>query len=177
VVARALASDRRRLGGLYFDCLSRNALHSSTTVAIRAASLEDQCETPIRIRSSIALGYEVRMACSSSFVRHMSVVVVVAALSAIGLTAQTRSSTDPDAVFNVQSKIYHQAACASARRCTKNCVVMKLSEARKRGGRACLICGGPTTARNDSGRDQDMATGVSMPLSLRGEGPWHQPCG
>jgi hypothetical protein len=117
------------------------------------------------------------MTCSFSLVRHLSVVVVVAALWTTGLTAQTRSSSDPDAVFNVQSKIYHQAACASARRCTKNCVVIKLSEARKRGGRACLICGGPTTARNDSGRDEDMATGVSMPLPLHGQAPWHQPCG
>ena len=55
---------------------------------------------------------------------------------------------DPDAVFNVQSKIYHRASCSAARRCTRNCIVIKLSEARKRGGRACKICGGPVTERD-----------------------------
>lgn len=63
--------------------------------------------------------------------------------------AATQAQSDPDAVFNVQSKIYHQPSCNSARRCTKNCIPLKLSEAKKRGGRACEVCGGPSSGDDD----------------------------
>jgi hypothetical protein len=60
--------------------------------------------------------------------------------------------SDPDTVFNVQSHIYHRDTCSAARRCTKNCIVVKLSEAKKRGGRPCEICGGPSAGATDLGQ-------------------------
>lgn len=77
----------------------------------------------------------------------LSVICAVWALSILPAAARQ----DPDTVFNVQSKIYHRASCSAARRCTRNCIVIKLSEARKRGGRPCKICGGPSTERVDDG--------------------------
>jgi hypothetical protein len=56
---------------------------------------------------------------------------------------------DPEVVFNKQSLIYHRASCSAAQRCTKNCVTVRLSEARARGGRACKLCGGPATSLQD----------------------------
>ena len=45
-------------------------------------------------------------------------------------------------VYNVQSGIYHNYGCASANRCTKNCIKIDKKEAVKRGGRPCKNCGG-----------------------------------
>lgn len=33
---------------------------------------------------------------------------------------------DPHAVLNKQTLIYHRASCTAARRCTRNCIVVKL---------------------------------------------------
>ena len=82
---------------------------------------------------------------SPFFVRSASLICAIAValfpLFVSMSSAQTKS--DPEVVFNTESLIYHRASCSAARRCTKNCVVIRLSEARKRQGRACKICGGP----------------------------------
>lgn len=44
--------------------------------------------------------------------------------------------------FNVRSHKYHCLTCGYARRCTANCIEVPVSEARKRGGVPCKICGG-----------------------------------
>jgi hypothetical protein len=85
--------------------------------------------------------------------------------------AQTTAPTDPEAVFNVESKIYHRASCTWARRCTKNCIVIGLSEAKNRGGRACKVCGGPPTSAQSvqtvmklEDRSTDTARSLARPL-------------
>jgi hypothetical protein len=83
------------------------------------------------------------------FARLLSAALVAWSLCVSFAIAQTKPPVDPDAVFNAQSKTYHRDTCTSARRCTKNCVVIKLSDGQKRGGRACQICGGPATAQDD----------------------------
>jgi hypothetical protein len=45
-------------------------------------------------------------------------------------------------IFNTKSRIYHHAGCNAARACTVNCVSVPISEALRRGGRACGRCGG-----------------------------------
>ena len=45
-------------------------------------------------------------------------------------------------VYNVESHIYHKPSCASAKRCTKNCIKIEKKEAIQRGGRPCKKCGG-----------------------------------
>lgn len=44
--------------------------------------------------------------------------------------------------FNTKSLIYHHAGCIAANRCTVNCIRLSLSDAVKRGGRPCKLCGG-----------------------------------
>ena len=81
----------------------------------------------------------------ASFTRAVLAMLLLYGAMSIGLVAQSKTG-DPEVVFNTQSLIYHRASCTSARRCTKNCVTIRLSEAQKRGGRACRICGGPASA-------------------------------
>jgi hypothetical protein len=44
--------------------------------------------------------------------------------------------------YNTNSHIYHKHNCKHAKKCTKNCITIDDSEAIKRGGRPCKICGG-----------------------------------
>jgi hypothetical protein len=44
--------------------------------------------------------------------------------------------------FNTKSLVYHHDGCIAAKRCTVNCVWISRSEAVKRGGRPCKLCGG-----------------------------------
>ena len=44
--------------------------------------------------------------------------------------------------FNVKTLKYHSLTCKWAVRCTRNCIVISKSEAIKRGGVPCKICGG-----------------------------------
>jgi hypothetical protein len=51
------------------------------------------------------------------------------------------AATEPMVMFNQRNGKYHDPACDWARRCT-HCVSLPLSEAVRRGGRACKVCGG-----------------------------------
>lgn len=44
--------------------------------------------------------------------------------------------------YNVNSKIYHDASCKWAHKCTKNCIKIDHTEVIRRGGRPCKVCGG-----------------------------------
>ena len=44
--------------------------------------------------------------------------------------------------YNTQKHIWHSPSCEWAKRCTKNCIHIDSSEAKKRGGRPCKVCGG-----------------------------------
>jgi hypothetical protein len=44
--------------------------------------------------------------------------------------------------FNTKSSKYHCLTCSAAKRCTRNCIDVPLSDAKRRGGVACKICGG-----------------------------------
>ncbi|OGI29989.1 MAG: hypothetical protein A2287_04365 [Candidatus Melainabacteria bacterium RIFOXYA12_FULL_32_12] len=57
-------------------------------------------------------------------------------------TPKINPVSDKTIVYNAQSKIYHDPSCNAAKRCTKNCIMIKKSEAIKRGARACKTCGG-----------------------------------
>jgi hypothetical protein len=54
----------------------------------------------------------------------------------------TLASSDEKVAFNVQTKKYHCLSCRCAIACTKNCIEIQLSEAKRRGGIACKVCGG-----------------------------------
>ncbi len=77
------------------------------------------------------------------------------------VTAQAERRSDPEVVFNTNSLIYHRASCSAARRCTRNCVTTTLNDAKKRGGRACKLCGGPSLAESVQLLVQVRALGMS----------------
>lgn len=52
------------------------------------------------------------------------------------------SSKDEVVYFNVETLKFHCLECQWARRCTRNCIELRRSEALKRGGVACKVCGG-----------------------------------
>jgi hypothetical protein len=66
----------------------------------------------------------------------------VAAAQAPDHAAAGKKDTDPDVSFNTNTLKYHCPSCTWAKRCTKNCIKIKLSEAKERGGVACKSCGG-----------------------------------
>lgn len=55
---------------------------------------------------------------------------------------KVETSNDEIVSFNKSSLKYHCRTCTWAKRCTQNCISMKKSEAIKRGGVACKVCGG-----------------------------------
>lgn len=67
---------------------------------------------------------------------------------ASGLSAVTGPPIVDQAVtLNVKTMIYHCPTCELVRHCGADCVTVDISEARRRGARACLTCGGNCLAR------------------------------
>lgn len=54
----------------------------------------------------------------------------------------TASESEETVAFNTSSLKYHCLTCTWAVRCTRNCVEVSVSEAKRRGGIACKVCGG-----------------------------------
>lgn len=59
--------------------------------------------------------------------------------SATLLTAEAKQEM---VYFNTKTYKYHSQDCVWAQRCTRNCILITLSEARSRGGIPCKVCGG-----------------------------------
>lgn len=74
-------------------------------------------------------------------IHHRRSVVFVLALALFGLVAVSWAAEET-VYFNVQSKKFHCLSCQWAKRCTRNCVKVSRSEALRRGGVACKVCGG-----------------------------------
>ena len=53
-----------------------------------------------------------------------------------------------DVMFNTKSLIYHTPSCEWARKCTKNCVRIDHTDAQRRGGVPCKVCGGVRISGN-----------------------------
>ena len=47
-----------------------------------------------------------------------------------------------DVMFNVKTQKYHSPSCEHAHRCTKNCIKIDRTDAQRRGGIPCKVCGG-----------------------------------
>jgi len=55
----------------------------------------------------------------------------------------TGSAVEEEIVaFNVETKKYHCLDCRWAIKCTRNCIEIPLSKAKRRKGVACKVCGG-----------------------------------
>lgn len=57
-------------------------------------------------------------------------------------TAASSSDDTTTVAYNVESQKFHRPECKWARKCTKNCINVPRSEAIKRGGKPCKVCGG-----------------------------------
>lgn len=58
------------------------------------------------------------------------------------LTQCLAQAQDERVMFNVKSLKYHNPTCEWAQRCTRNCIAIPRSEAIRRGGIPCKVCGG-----------------------------------
>lgn len=81
------------------------------------------------------------------FYRKKSVLVkvLVACILLLALTVYVvpaSSQNDEPVFFNVKTYKVHKPSCHWAMQCTKNCIKIKRSEAYKRGGVPCKVCGG-----------------------------------
>lgn len=56
-------------------------------------------------------------------------------------------AVDYAVVLNIKTLVYHCPACELVRHCGSDCVTVDLSEARRRGARPCVTCGGTCLAR------------------------------
>ena len=70
------------------------------------------------------------------------VAIIVAALLLALTFSVVLSGAEEKVAFNVETKKYHCLSCRSAIACTKNCVEVSQSEAKRRGGIPCKNCGG-----------------------------------
>ena len=81
------------------------------------------------------------------FVRGTALAALVFLSSGIAVPAPRTAPAEETVAFNTQSLKYHCKTCTWAIRCTVNCVDVKLSEAKRRGGVACKVCGGTCNPR------------------------------
>ena len=76
----------------------------------------------------------------------MFAVIVVASLLVQSLPYQPAyagsAASDEIVAFNTKSLKYHCLECTWAKKCTVNCVNIPRSEAIRRGGVPCKVCGG-----------------------------------
>lgn len=70
-----------------------------------------------------------------------------AVLLLIALVSGAFASGEEKVAFNVETKKYHCLTCRWAIACTENCVEVTLSEAKRRNGVACKVCGGSCDER------------------------------
>src|SRR2546426_7497860 len=76
----------------------------------------------------------------SVLVRAIAAVCLIGVLAAV--TFPTWADNDEMVAFNTKTLKYHCLKCQWAVKCTQNCVTIKKSEAIKRGGVRCKVCGG-----------------------------------
>src|SRR6266699_4131961 len=69
-----------------------------------------------------------------------------------GVAVATAGGDDELVVFNTKTLKYHCLQCQYAVKCTKNCVTIKKSEAVKRGGVPCKVCGGSCQQASSTAR-------------------------
>ena len=72
----------------------------------------------------------------------LSLIVCLAVLSAAAL-----ADDDELVAFNTKTLKYHCLSCEWAVKCTQNCITIRKSEAIKRGGVPCKVCGGSCNKR------------------------------
>lgn len=70
------------------------------------------------------------------------VLIVIAVFMLVAVPAKSGDRASQTVYFNTKTHKVHKMSCHWAKRCTRNCIPLKRSEAYKRGGIACKVCGG-----------------------------------
>lgn len=70
------------------------------------------------------------------------IVLIIAVFMLIAVPVQSGDRASQIVYFNTKTHKVHKMSCTWAKRCTRNCIRLKRSEAYKRGGVACKVCGG-----------------------------------
>lgn len=68
--------------------------------------------------------------------------LAVSGQSAFPVGAAWAQRVETQVAFNTNTLKFHGLSCRWAHKCTKNCVVIPLNDAVKRGGVPCKVCGG-----------------------------------
>ena len=97
-------------------------------------------------------------------VRAAAVICLLSIVAAV--TIPVWADNDEMVAFNTKTLKYHCLKCQWAVKCTQNCITIKKSEAIKRGGVPCKVCGGScqkSIARSGviDDRDAGRAAGLS----------------
>ncbi|MES1242919.1 MAG: hypothetical protein ABUT39_14990 [Acidobacteriota bacterium] len=71
-------------------------------------------------------------------IRSAALILLLLAVLVSGALAESEEKV----AFNVETKKYHCLSCHWALKCTRNCIEVSKSEAKRRGGVACKVCGG-----------------------------------
>lgn len=74
--------------------------------------------------------------------RRAAAVLILCVLAYAAMSTGEAAKPEEIVAFNTKTYKYHCLQCRSAKACTKNCIEIKLSEAKERGGVACKNCGG-----------------------------------
>lgn len=64
-----------------------------------------------------------------------------------GSAATASATIDNPVVLNIRTLVYHCPACDLVRNCGTDCVTVDVAEARRRGAKPCVSCGGICLAR------------------------------
>jgi hypothetical protein len=81
-----------------------------------------------------------------------AILLLVFTAAALALRAPMRvtAAVDNPVVLNIRTLLFHCPACEQVRHCGTDCVTLDAAEARRRGGKPCLVCGGICLARNQA---------------------------
>lgn len=74
--------------------------------------------------------------------RRIAGIVIVLILIAWPLSLAAQGPANETVMYNAITHKVHKPTCVWAIRCTMNCIPLKRSEAYKRGGVSCKVCGG-----------------------------------
>jgi hypothetical protein len=81
------------------------------------------------------------------FAAVLLLLILVTALARVP-AAPGVTAVDNPVVLDIRTLVYHCLACDLVRNCGTGCAVVDVAEARRRGAKPCLTCGGICLARD-----------------------------
>lgn len=88
-----------------------------------------------------------RLLAVSTVILFLLFLATALAMRAAPEAADAQATADYPVVLNIRTLIYHCPSCELTRRCGTDCETMSVAEARRRGAKPCVSCGGNCLAR------------------------------